>query len=119
MISSNSLTPNQNRFKQIKRLGYNNPTFETIPTTITCQNCGKSLSLEDNFCSRCGTKKSLSSEESFAEIIERNSLIWLFGLSYAMDGGYKGWNPYIERHLAIFVNCFSSRANSSIKSFAR
>ncbi|MBC1193938.1 CHAT domain-containing protein [Microcystis aeruginosa BLCCF158] len=75
MISSNSLTPNQNRFKQIKRLGYNNPTFETIPTTITCQNCGKSLSLEDNFCSRCGTKKSLSSEESFAEIIERNSLI--------------------------------------------
>ena len=31
---------------------------------------------------------------------------WLFGLCYAMDGGYKGWNPYIERHLAIFVNCF-------------
>jgi len=23
---------------------------------------------------------------------------WLFGLCYAMDGGYKGWNPYIERH---------------------
>ena len=23
-----------------------------------------------------------------------------------MDGGYKGWNPYIERHLAIFVNYF-------------
>ncbi|AKV67592.1 Glycogen phosphorylase [Microcystis panniformis FACHB-1757] len=23
-----------------------------------------------------------------------------------MDGGYKGWNPYIERHLAIFVNCW-------------
>ena len=23
-----------------------------------------------------------------------------------MDGGYKGWNTYIERHLAIFVNCF-------------
>ena len=37
--------------------------------------------------------------------------IWLFGLCYAMDGGYKGWNPYIERHLAIFVNCFLSRAN--------
>jgi hypothetical protein len=35
----------------------------------------------------------------------------LFGLCYAMDGGYKGWNPYIERHLAIFVNCFCSRAN--------
>ncbi len=32
--------------------------------------------------------------------------IWLFGLCDAMDGGYKGWNPYIERHLAIFVNCF-------------
>ncbi|AKV69218.1 Retron-type RNA-directed DNA polymerase [Microcystis panniformis FACHB-1757] len=37
--------------------------------------------------------------------------IWLFGLCYAMDGGYKGWNPYRERHLAIFVNCFLSRAN--------
>jgi hypothetical protein len=23
-----------------------------------------------------------------------------------MNGGYKGWNPYIERHLAIFVNYF-------------
>ena len=23
-----------------------------------------------------------------------------------MDGGYKGWNPYIERDLAIFVNYF-------------
>ncbi|GBF55293.1 hypothetical protein N0824_03170 [Microcystis sp. 0824] len=31
---------------------------------------------------------------------------WLFGLCYAMDGGYKGYNPYIERDLAIFVNCF-------------
>jgi hypothetical protein len=37
--------------------------------------------------------------------------VWLFGLCYAMDGDYKGWNPYIERHLAIFVNCFLSRAN--------
>jgi hypothetical protein len=35
----------------------------------------------------------------------------LFGFCYAMDGGYKGWNSYIERHLAIFVNCFLSRAN--------
>ncbi|WP_287710042.1 hypothetical protein [Microcystis sp. M086S1] len=34
-----------------------------------------------------------------------NYLIFrLFGFCYAMDGGYKGWNPYIERHLAIFVN---------------
>jgi hypothetical protein len=31
---------------------------------------------------------------------------WLFGLCYAMDGGYKGWNPYLERDLAIFVDCF-------------
>jgi len=30
---------------------------------------------------------------------------WLFGLCYAMDEDYKGWNPYLERHLAIFVNC--------------
>ena len=34
-----------------------------------------------------------------------------FGFCYAMDGGYKGCNPYIERHLAIFVNYFCSRAN--------
>jgi hypothetical protein len=31
---------------------------------------------------------------------------WLFGLCYAMDWGYRGWNPYVEKHLAIFVNCF-------------
>jgi hypothetical protein len=31
---------------------------------------------------------------------------WFFGLCYAMDGGYNKCNPYIERHLAIFVNCF-------------
>ena len=37
--------------------------------------------------------------------------IRLFGLCYAMEGGYKRWNPYIERHLAIFVNYFCSRAN--------
>ena len=29
-----------------------------------------------------------------------------FGLCYAMDWGYRGCNPYVERHLAIFVNCF-------------
>ncbi len=40
-----------------------------------------------------------------------NNKQWLFGLCYAMEGGYKGWNPYRERHLAIFVNCFCSRAN--------
>ncbi|AKV69791.1 Retron-type RNA-directed DNA polymerase [Microcystis panniformis FACHB-1757] len=32
--------------------------------------------------------------------------VGFFGFCYAMDGGYKGWNPYIERHLAIFVNYF-------------
>jgi len=36
-----------------------------------------------------------------------------------MDWDYKGWNSYVERHLAIFVNCFLSRAKSSIKSLAR
>ncbi|CCI27674.1 hypothetical protein [Microcystis aeruginosa] len=34
-----------------------------------------------------------------------------FGLSYAIDGSYKGWNLYRERHWAIFVNCFLSKAN--------
>ncbi|CCI30762.1 hypothetical protein [Microcystis aeruginosa] len=29
-----------------------------------------------------------------------------FGLCYVMDGGYKRWNPYRERHWTIFVNCF-------------
>ena len=43
--------------------------------------------------------------------VRLNKNMWLFGLCYAMEGGYKGWNPYIERHLAIFVNCFLSRAN--------
>ncbi|MDB9431696.1 HaeII family restriction endonuclease [Microcystis aeruginosa] len=43
----------------------------------------------------------------------------LFGNCYAMDWGYRGCNLYVERHLAIFVNCFSSKANSLIKSFAR
>ncbi|WP_420489974.1 DUF29 domain-containing protein [Microcystis aeruginosa] len=33
-------------------------------------------------------------------------LFWLFGLCYVMDWGYRGWNPYVARHLAIFVNCF-------------
>jgi hypothetical protein len=40
------------------------------------------------------------------KLIKRMSYGWLFGLCYAMDGGYKGCNPYIERHLAIFVNYF-------------
>ena len=38
--------------------------------------------------------------------ISPKNLIGFFGFCYAMDGGYKGWNPYIERHLAIFVNYF-------------
>ncbi|TRU00242.1 MAG: hypothetical protein EWV61_14245 [Microcystis aeruginosa Ma_AC_P_19900807_S300] len=40
-----------------------------------------------------------------------NTCSIMFGLCYAMDGGYKGWNPYIERYLAIFVNYFLSKAN--------
>ena len=43
--------------------------------------------------------------------LDQFEYIWLFGLCYAMDGGYKGWNPYRERRLAIFVNCFLSKAN--------
>ncbi len=39
-------------------------------------------------------------------ILLKTDLVWLFGWCYAIDGGYKGCNPYIERHLAIFVNCF-------------
>jgi hypothetical protein len=39
-------------------------------------------------------------------IIKWSRKLRLFGLCYAMDGGYKGCNPYIERHLAIFDNCF-------------
>ncbi|UGS08819.1 hypothetical protein [Microcystis aeruginosa] len=38
-------------------------------------------------------------------------IIRFFGLSYAIDGSYKGWNPYRERHWAIFINCFLSKAN--------
>jgi hypothetical protein len=50
--------------------------------------------------------RSISGKE-FAKILEQNGwLLRLFGLCYAMDGGYKGWNLYVERHLAIFVNCF-------------
>ncbi|TRV42869.1 MAG: hypothetical protein EWV53_11300 [Microcystis panniformis Mp_MB_F_20051200_S9] len=46
-----------------------------------------------------------------AEAVAKIPVLWgkirgLFGLCYAMDGGYKGWNLYVERHLAIFVNCF-------------
>ncbi|MFN9965154.1 MAG: hypothetical protein ACK52F_00080 [bacterium] len=40
------------------------------------------------------------------------TFLWLFGLCYEMDGGYKGWNPYIERHLEIFIKYFClERAN--------
>jgi hypothetical protein len=43
----------------------------------------------------------------FPALNSKNSInLRFFGLSYAMDGGYKGCNPYIERHLAIFVNFF-------------
>ncbi|WP_212567849.1 hypothetical protein RVR34_02005 [Microcystis aeruginosa FBCC-A68] len=52
-------------------------------------------------------------QDELSKILANNYLVTnprlnprLFGLCYAMDGGYKGWNRYIERHLAIFVNCF-------------
>ncbi|MFM7904427.1 MAG: hypothetical protein ACKPA9_04460 [Microcystis sp.] len=37
---------------------------------------------------------------------KKSSTKWFFGLCYAIAGGYKGWNPYRERHWVIFVNCF-------------
>ncbi|TRU24354.1 MAG: hypothetical protein EWV92_05070 [Microcystis aeruginosa Ma_MB_S_20031200_S102] len=51
-----------------------------------------------------------SSQETGSKEVVTDKLR-LFGFCYAMDGGYKGWNPYMERHLAIFVNCFLSRAS--------
>jgi len=54
---------------------------------------------------------SLDISENVGTIHEFYSKNGLFGWCYAIDGGYKGCNPYIERHLAIFVNCFLSRAN--------
>jgi len=33
--------------------------------------------------------------------------VLIFGLCYAMDGGYKGWNPYRERHCFDFGQLFS------------
>ncbi len=48
------------------------------------------------------TSKPVSNPRTLPEWVKAR----LFGLCYAMDGGYKGWNRYIERHLAIFVNCF-------------
>jgi hypothetical protein len=47
-----------------------------------------------------------SSGKNKARVFKSRLGIRFFGLSYAMDWGYKGWNPYIERYLAIFVNCF-------------
>jgi len=40
-----------------------------------------------------------------------------FSLFYARDGGYKGCNPYIERHLAIFVNCFCLERTNQLSLF--
>ncbi len=50
------------------------------------------------------TQQFLPTKKLETDIFESQEV--LFGLCYAMDGGYKGCNPYIERHLAIFVNCF-------------
>jgi hypothetical protein len=45
-------------------------------------------------------KSQLVADENTEEIIcvfrvKGSGHDWLFGLCYAMDGGYKGWNPYI------------------------
>ena len=32
--------------------------------------------------------------------------IWFFGLCYAMDGGYKGWNPYARKAFGDFCQLF-------------
>ncbi|TRV06209.1 MAG: hypothetical protein EWV41_14625 [Microcystis wesenbergii Mw_MB_S_20031200_S109] len=40
----------------------------------------------------------------------------LFGLCYAMNGGYRGCNPCIERHLAIFVNYFCLERTNQLSS---
>ncbi|BCU12956.1 hypothetical protein MAN88_35200 [Microcystis aeruginosa] len=58
-----------------------------------------------------GKKEILEAPWLSPKPIEKLEVCGLFGLCYAMEGSYKGWNPYIERHLAIFVNCFLSRAN--------
>ncbi|TRU92677.1 MAG: hypothetical protein EWV76_01760 [Microcystis novacekii Mn_MB_F_20050700_S1] len=39
----------------------------------------------------------------------------LFGLCYAMNGGYRGCNPCIERHLAIFVNYFCLERTNQLR----
>ncbi|ARI81991.1 hypothetical protein BH695_2712 [Microcystis aeruginosa PCC 7806SL] len=47
------------------------------------------------------------------QFLHDNELEWewfekigFFGFCYVMYGGYKGRNPYREKRLAIFVNCF-------------
>ncbi|TRV62611.1 MAG: hypothetical protein EWV86_13355 [Microcystis panniformis Mp_MB_F_20051200_S9D] len=50
-----------------------------------------------------------------AIILANGENSWFFGLCYAMDWGYKGCNPYVEKHLAIFVNCFLSIATHQLR----
>ena len=39
-------------------------------------------------------------------IIKSRKIYWFFSLCCAMDWGYKGWNAYRERRLAIFIKYF-------------
>jgi hypothetical protein len=39
-------------------------------------------------------------------IIKSRKIYWFFGLCCTMDWGYKRWNPYRERYLAIFIKYF-------------
>ncbi|WP_149979836.1 hypothetical protein [Microcystis aeruginosa] len=52
----------------------------------------------------------ISDKETLIQEVEaweqQRNQSWFFGLCYVMDGGYKRWNPYRERHWTIFVNCF-------------
>ncbi|ELS46785.1 hypothetical protein C789_3460, partial [Microcystis aeruginosa FACHB-905 = DIANCHI905] len=72
-----------------RRFGVYKQTYRKMVESV------KSVEADSNSPSKRGPKPKLSR---------------FFGLSYAIDGSYKGWNPYRERHWAIFVNCFLSKA---------
>ncbi len=49
----------------------------------------------------------LIQEDSSVFRIGNSREIRLFGLCYAMDGGYKEWNPYRDRHYRDFCQLFA------------
>ena len=84
--------------------------LKQVPADI-CQNCGEyylSESVTAEVLQKAEDAVNKGIESFFVILVKK---LRLFGLCYAMEGEYKGCNPYIERHLAIFVNCFLSRAN--------